>query len=94
MPAQDNEQVTVTINGTPETATISGGAGGFSIDFPTAAIPASATPYTINYYYPGDAALNAAGNTATGLDGDDAGNGHNYLARLCRPGTGGDRFRG
>ena len=65
--AQDGEQVTVTINSTPMAATITGGAGGFSIDFPTATIPASATAYTITFYYPGDSSLNEAGNTATAL---------------------------
>ena len=56
----DGETVTVTINGTPQDATISGGAGGFSVDFSTATIPYSATVYTITYAYEGNGVLQAA----------------------------------
>jgi hypothetical protein len=48
----DGETVSVTINGLTLPATISGGSGIFSLDFPTAAIPYSLTPYVITYSYP------------------------------------------
>ena len=68
----NGETVTVTINGVNHNATIAGGAGGFSIVFPTATIPASATPYTITYAYAGDTDLNAAANnTEHDADGDE-----------------------
>jgi uncharacterized repeat protein (TIGR01451 family) len=60
------ETVSVTINGTAEPATI-GANGAFTIVFPTAAIPASATPYAITYSYTGDANLAAATDTSTML---------------------------
>lgn len=58
----NSEIVGVTINGSTQNATISGGAGGFSINFPTSTIPASGTPYTITYSYTGDDNLTAAAN--------------------------------
>ncbi len=61
----DGETVNVTINGSTQPATISGGAGGFSVNFPTATIPLSATPYTITYAYAGDANLTAAANNTS-----------------------------
>jgi hypothetical protein len=63
----DGETVAVTINGSTQNATISGGAGSFSVSFPTAAIPASGAAYTIFYAYSGDGNLNAAANTTTTL---------------------------
>jgi len=64
----NGETVSVTINGSPQSATIAGGAGGFSVSFPTATIPPSPTAYTITYAYVGDANLNAAtNNTSTTL---------------------------
>ena len=47
------ETVGVTINGVTQQAKIVTG-GAFSTSFPTANIPASATPYPITYSYPGD----------------------------------------
>ncbi|MGD0744862.1 MAG: glycoside hydrolase family 9 protein [Verrucomicrobiota bacterium] len=41
--------VTVTINGTPQTTTISDSTGDFSINYNTASLPASGTPYTVTY---------------------------------------------
>jgi fibronectin type 3 domain-containing protein len=41
--------VTVTINGTPQTTTVSDSTGDFSIDYNTASLPASGTPYTVTY---------------------------------------------
>jgi hypothetical protein len=58
----NGETVNVTINGVTQSATVLGGAGGFSVNYPTATIPASASPYTITYAYAGDANLNAAAN--------------------------------
>jgi hypothetical protein len=63
----DGETVSVTINEESQNATISGGAGGFSLSFLTSTIPYSATPYTITYYYAGNANLNAATDTSTAL---------------------------
>jgi hypothetical protein len=60
------ESVSATINGATQTSTI-GANGTFSITFPTANIPASATPYTITYSYAGDANLSSATNTSTTL---------------------------
>ena len=61
----NGETVTVTINGVNQNATISGSVGGFSVIFPTATIPVSATPYTITYAYAGDANFNAAANNTS-----------------------------
>ena len=64
----NGETVSVTINGFTQNATITGGAGGFSVSFSTATIPPSPTDYTITYAYAGDANLNAAANnTGTAL---------------------------
>jgi len=69
----NGETVSVTINGSTQNATISGGAGHFAVSFPTATIPPSPTAYTIAYAYAGDANLNAAANntgttlTVTGI---------------------------
>jgi uncharacterized repeat protein (TIGR01451 family) len=60
------EIVSVTINGTTLPATI-GTNGTFSVVFPTATIPASATPYVITYSYAGDTNLTAASDTSTAL---------------------------
>ena len=64
----NGETVGVTINGSTQNATIAGGAGGFSINFPTAAIPVSGTPYTITYAYAGNVNLTPpTNNTSTAL---------------------------
>jgi uncharacterized repeat protein (TIGR01451 family) len=60
------ESVSITINGAKQTATI-GSDGAFSLSFPTAAIPASATPYAITYSFAADADFAAAANTSTAL---------------------------
>jgi hypothetical protein len=61
--------VSVTINGVPQPATIAGGVGGFSVNFNTATLPASITPYTITYAYAGNGTtlLAAADHTSTAL---------------------------
>lgn len=63
----NGEFVTVTINGSTQNATIAGGAGGFSVVFPTSTIPSSAAPYTITYSYNGNDNLGAASNVSTTL---------------------------
>jgi autotransporter-associated beta strand protein len=64
----NGETVSVTINGVTSNAFVAGGAGGFSVSFPTASIPASGIPYTISYAYGGNEDLNAAPtNSATTL---------------------------
>ena len=63
--ALNGKTVGVTINGAVQNATIAGGAGGFSINFASSAIPASGTPYTITYTYAGDVNLKAAANNTT-----------------------------
>ncbi len=60
--AADGKTVNVTINGSTQNATIAGGSGGFTINFPTATIPYSASAYTITYAYVGDDNLKAAAN--------------------------------
>ncbi|MEI6674778.1 MAG: LamG-like jellyroll fold domain-containing protein [Verrucomicrobiota bacterium] len=50
----NGEPLTITINGVTQATTINGGVGWFTFDFPTAAIPASATPYPITYSYAGN----------------------------------------
>ncbi len=60
------ETVSVTINSVTQTATV-GAEGAFSLVFPTATIPASATPYVITYSYAGDTNLNATSDSTTTL---------------------------
>ena len=64
--APGGETVSITINGNKQTATV-GSNGAFSLQFPTAAIPTSATAYTITYSYAGDSLLSAASNSSTTL---------------------------
>ncbi|MFZ4401887.1 MAG: beta strand repeat-containing protein, partial [Bacteroidales bacterium] len=58
----NGETIGITINGNTQSTTISDGVGGFSINFNTAAIPASVTPYIITYTYSGNTSLKAAPN--------------------------------
>ena len=60
------ETVSVAINGAKQIATI-GGNGAFSLQFPTASIPASTTPYTITYSFAGDSTFSPASDTSTSL---------------------------
>ena len=57
-------EVSVTVDGVTRSAAINAADGSFSVDFPTATIPAAASPYTISYSYAGDA--NTAPASATG----------------------------
>ena len=59
--------ITVTINGSPQTTTISDSTGDFSINYNTSGLPASATPYTVTYSSAAAAGFNAATNTSTTL---------------------------
>ena len=63
----DGETVSVIINATTNPATISGGAGGFSVNYPTATILPSLTPYTITYAYGGSATLKTSSDATTAL---------------------------
>ena len=56
----DGETLHVTINGQTRDTTISGTAGAFSIVFPSALLPASATPYPISFSHAGNAATLSA----------------------------------
>jgi len=60
------EMVSITINGATQSAAI-GANGAFTASFPTATIPASASPYTITYSYAGDAIFSTATDTSTTL---------------------------
>jgi uncharacterized repeat protein (TIGR01451 family) len=64
--APSGETVSITINGNTQTAAI-GTNGAFSLQFPTANIPASTTPYPIAYSYAGDSLLSSASDTNTTL---------------------------
>ena len=61
----NGETVNVTINGVAQNATISGGLGGFSINFPTSSLNVVGSPYTIQYSYAGGANLLAAVNNSS-----------------------------
>ncbi|MGC1580981.1 MAG: choice-of-anchor D domain-containing protein [Candidatus Acidiferrales bacterium] len=60
------EYVTITINGIQQTAQIVAN-GNFSTTFNTSTIPASPTPYTITYSYPGDVNFSSASDSSTTL---------------------------
>ncbi|MEI6674967.1 MAG: MBG domain-containing protein [Verrucomicrobiota bacterium] len=63
---EHNEPLSVTIHGVTRETNINGGVGWFTIDFPTAAIPGSPTPYPITYRYAGnDISLDAAPDDAS-----------------------------
>jgi uncharacterized repeat protein (TIGR01451 family) len=64
--APSGETVSTTINGATQTATV-GSNGVFSLQFPTAGIPGSTTPYPITYSYVGDSLLSTATNSSTTL---------------------------
>jgi uncharacterized repeat protein (TIGR01451 family) len=64
--APSGETVSISINGVKLSATV-GSNGAFSLQFPTAGIPGSTTPYTITYSYAGDSLLSSATNSSTTL---------------------------
>ncbi len=64
----NGQTVSVTIDGTSETTTTTGGNGSFTLSFPTAAIPYSATPYAITYSYAGDSTSAATSDSSTSLN--------------------------
>ena len=61
-----SETVTITIHGASQTPSI-GANGAFTVSFPTATIPASATPYTISYAFATDTNFSAASDSSTAL---------------------------
>jgi autotransporter-associated beta strand protein len=63
----DGQTVTVTINGNTQNALTTGGAGAFSLVFPTATLPVTGVPYTITYAYAGGGYLSAGTSTSTTL---------------------------
>jgi hypothetical protein len=60
----NGELVGITINSVTQNATVAGSAGGFTVNYNVAAIPASGTPYTITYSYGGGNYLSAAVNNS------------------------------
>ncbi len=80
-----SETISVTINGATHTAPV-GPSGAFLLAFPTATIPASATPYTITYSYAGDANLTAVSDSSTSLTVNALVS--NYTLSLTEMGTG------
>lgn len=63
----NGEIIMVAINGNTQTTAINDSTGDFSINYNSSTLPASATPYPINYSYAGDGALYPATNTSTTL---------------------------
>ena len=61
----NGEVVTMTINGLATNASVAGGAGAFSVAFPTATVPNGV--YAVTYAYAGDANLNGVTNGSTTL---------------------------
>ncbi|CAN5619087.1 hypothetical protein BH11BAC5_BH11BAC5_19770 [soil metagenome] len=55
--ASQGEVIGVTINGVTQTTVIAGSVGAFSVNFSTASIPVTGSPYTITYTYGGDNSL-------------------------------------
>jgi uncharacterized repeat protein (TIGR01451 family) len=64
--APSGEKVSITINGVTQQATV-GSNGVFSLQFPTAGIPGSTTPYPVTYSYAGDSLLSTATDSSTTL---------------------------
>ena len=81
------ETVYITINSTTQNATI-GTNGAFSTAFNTSAIPSSATPYTITYYYQGDGNYSYASNNSTTLTVNSSGPTFSATVTLTGSGTG------
>ena len=61
----DGENVSITVNGVQQPATVTGGA--FSSSFNTSALGVAGSPYTIGYSYGGDSNLTSASNTSQTL---------------------------
>ena len=61
------ETISVTINGNAQIAIFNDATGDFSLNYNSAALPASFAPYPITYAYAGDAWLNAASDSSTTL---------------------------
>ncbi|PWU14959.1 MAG: hypothetical protein C5B50_16295 [Verrucomicrobia bacterium] len=63
----NGENVTVTINGNAQLASVTSGNGSFSINYNLAGIPASGAAYPITYSYAGDASLNPTSDSTKSL---------------------------
>ncbi len=61
------ETVSITINGNTQLTTVNDATGDFSLNYNSSAIPASGSPFAINYAYAGDALLNGTNNAETAL---------------------------
>jgi len=84
------ESVSITINGSTVTTPI-GASGGFTAMFPTATIPASATPYPINYSYAGDTNFTSATDSSTALTVNKAASTTTITANTPNPSTAGQQ---
>ncbi len=84
------ESVSITINGSTVTIPI-GASGGFTAMFPTATIPASATPYPINYSYAGDTNFTSAADSSTTLTVNKATSTTTITANTPNPSTAGQQ---
>lgn len=63
----NGEMVSITLNGITKNATIAGGVGGFTLNFPTATILYSPSGYVIAYSYAGNTDLIAGSDSTTAL---------------------------
>jgi len=61
------ETISVTINGSTQSGTVTNSTGNFWVAFNTAGIPASGSPYAVNYYYGGNGSISSATNAGTAL---------------------------
>ncbi len=61
------ETISVTINGSTQTGTVTNSNGNFWVAFNTAGLPASGSPYVVNYYYDGNGSISSATNAGTAL---------------------------
>lgn len=61
------ETISVKINNNIQTTTINDATGDFSFSYNPSSIPSNAAPYTITYYYGGNASLSSATDTSTTL---------------------------
>jgi hypothetical protein len=63
----NGELITVTINGSTQSGTVTNSSGNFAVVFNTTNIPASVTPYPVTYAYAGTTNIGGATNNATTL---------------------------
>jgi autotransporter-associated beta strand protein len=85
----NGEPITVVINGNSQSTTVNDATGDFSINYNSSAIPGSATPYTITYYYPGNGTtLSGAVNTSTTLTVTNPPSHTNFVSSIVNNGNG------